>query len=82
MNLYHRLKKHKEGCQCAICVMMRRRQEREEIERMMGGPADGSDGSMGEDNKPEVLLESIYISLSFSWKVGIILEQFLKGQWQ
>ncbi|XP_073124331.1 uncharacterized protein [Henckelia pumila] len=49
---FHGLKKHKEGCQCAICVMMRRRQEREEIVRMMGG-TDGSDDSVGEDMKPE-----------------------------
>ncbi|GER41479.1 bromodomain-containing protein [Striga asiatica] len=51
---FHGLKKHKEGCQCAICVMMRRRQEREEIARMMGGQTEGSDDdSMGEeDNKP------------------------------
>ncbi|KAK6130098.1 hypothetical protein DH2020_036148 [Rehmannia glutinosa] len=47
-----RLKKHKEGCQCAICVMMRRRQEREEIARLMGG-TEGSDDSLGEDIKPE-----------------------------
>ncbi|KAG8368849.1 hypothetical protein BUALT_Bualt15G0089500 [Buddleja alternifolia] len=50
---FHGLKKHKEGCQCAICVMMRRRQEREEIARMMGGHAEGSDDSLGEDIKPE-----------------------------
>ncbi|GFP82686.1 hypothetical protein PHJA_000411700 [Phtheirospermum japonicum] len=51
---FHGLKKHKEGCQCAICVMMRRRQEREEIARLMGGQTDGSDDSMGDDvNKPE-----------------------------
>lgn len=49
-----RLKKHKEGCQCAICVMMRRRQEREEISRMMGGQIEGSDDSLGEDIKPGV----------------------------
>ncbi|XP_073028925.1 uncharacterized protein [Primulina eburnea] len=49
---FHGLKKHKEGCQCAICVMMRRRQEREEIVRMMGG-TDGSDDSVGEDMRPE-----------------------------
>ncbi|XP_075487247.1 uncharacterized protein LOC142526624 isoform X1 [Primulina tabacum] len=49
---FHGLKKHKEGCQCAICVMMRRRQEREEIVRMMGG-TDDSDDSVGEDMKPE-----------------------------
>ncbi|KAK6159653.1 hypothetical protein DH2020_003034 [Rehmannia glutinosa] len=47
-----RLKKHKEGCQCAICVMMRPRQEREEIARLMGG-TEGSDDSLGEDIKPE-----------------------------
>ncbi|KAL3625658.1 hypothetical protein CASFOL_030512 [Castilleja foliolosa] len=51
---FHGLKKHKEGCQCAICVMMRRRQEREEIARLMGGQTDGSYDSMGDDaNKPE-----------------------------
>lgn len=49
-----RLKKHKEGCQCAICIMMRRRQEREEIARMMGGEV--SDDSLDEDIKPEVFL--------------------------
>lgn len=49
---FHGLKKHKEGCQCAICVMMRRRQEREEIVRLMGG-TDGSDDSVGEDMKPD-----------------------------
>ncbi|KAK6157031.1 hypothetical protein DH2020_011279 [Rehmannia glutinosa] len=49
---FHGLKKHKEGCQCAICVMMRRRQEREEIARLMGG-TEGSDDSLGEDIKPE-----------------------------
>ncbi|KAI3445587.1 hypothetical protein Pfo_002252 [Paulownia fortunei] len=50
---FHGLKKHKEGCQCAICIMMRRRQEREEIARMMGGQTEGSDDSLGEDIKPE-----------------------------
>ncbi|EYU26479.1 hypothetical protein ABFS82_02G073400 [Erythranthe guttata] len=50
---FHGLKKHKEGCQCAICVMMRRRQEREEIARLMGGPVEGSDDSLGEDIKPD-----------------------------
>ncbi|KAK4438359.1 Bromodomain-containing protein 4B [Sesamum alatum] len=50
---FHGLKKHKEGCQCAICVMMRRRQEREEIARMMGGQTEGSEDSQGEDMKPE-----------------------------
>ncbi|PIN18596.1 hypothetical protein CDL12_08731 [Handroanthus impetiginosus] len=50
---FHGLKKHKEGCQCAICVMMRRRQEREEIARMMGGQVEDSDDYMGEDIKPE-----------------------------
>ncbi|KAL6545716.1 hypothetical protein OROGR_009590 [Orobanche gracilis] len=50
---FHGLKKHKECCQCAICVMMRRRQEREEITRLMGGNTEGSDDSMGEDIKQE-----------------------------
>ncbi|XP_057792041.1 uncharacterized protein LOC131008938 [Salvia miltiorrhiza] len=50
---FHGLKKHKEGCQCAICVMMRRRQEREEIARMVGGHTDVSDDSLGEDIKRE-----------------------------
>lgn len=36
--------------------MMRRRQEREEIARMMGGHAEHSDDSMGEDIKGEVFL--------------------------
>ncbi|KAL8535950.1 hypothetical protein ACS0TY_011555 [Phlomoides rotata] len=48
---FHGLKKHKEGCQCAICVMMRRRQEREEIARIMGGHPEHSDDSLGEDIK-------------------------------
>ncbi|KAH6823863.1 hypothetical protein C2S53_013559 [Perilla frutescens var. hirtella] len=50
---FHGLKKHKEGCQCAICIMMRRRQEREEVARIVGGPTDLSDDSLGEDIKPE-----------------------------
>ncbi|KAG6398658.1 hypothetical protein SASPL_140125 [Salvia splendens] len=50
---FHGLKKHKEGCQCAICVMMRRRQEREEIARLVGGHTDVSDDSFGEDIKRE-----------------------------
>ncbi|XP_051146900.1 uncharacterized protein LOC127262311 [Andrographis paniculata] len=50
---FHGLKKHKEGCMCAICIMMRRRQEREEIARLMEGPTEGSDDSVGEDMKPE-----------------------------
>ncbi|KAG6396373.1 hypothetical protein SASPL_142521 [Salvia splendens] len=50
---FHGLKKHKEGCQCAICVMMRRRQEREEIARLVGGHTDVSDDSLGEDIKRE-----------------------------
>ncbi|KAL3839315.1 hypothetical protein ACJIZ3_023906 [Penstemon smallii] len=50
---FHGLKKHKEGCQCAICVMMRRRQERDEIARMMRGPSEDSDDSLGEDIKLE-----------------------------
>ncbi|KAJ8529762.1 hypothetical protein K7X08_036597 [Anisodus acutangulus] len=41
------LKKHKEGCLCAICVMIRRRQEREESTR----PLD--DQASDDDMKPE-----------------------------
>lgn len=50
---FHGLKKHKEGCQCAICIMMRRRQEREEVARIVGGPTDVSDDSMDDDIKRE-----------------------------
>ncbi|KAL6494481.1 hypothetical protein OROGR_031281 [Orobanche gracilis] len=50
---FHGLKKHKECCQCAICVMIRRRQEREDIARVIGGNTEGSDDSMGEDIKQE-----------------------------
>lgn len=37
------LKKHKEGCLCAICVMIRRRQEREEITRSLDDQVEASD---------------------------------------
>ncbi|CAA2960188.1 uncharacterized protein LOC111409825 isoform X2 [Olea europaea var. sylvestris] len=50
---FHGLKKHKEGCLCAICVMMRRRQEREEVARMMGGQNEGSDDSLGDEIRAE-----------------------------
>lgn len=55
-NIMCSLKKHKDGCQCAICVMMRRRQEREEIARLVGGPTYVSDDSLGEDIKTEVFI--------------------------
>lgn len=43
------LKKHKEGCLCAICVMIRRRQEREETTRLLDDQGAASDDGM----KPE-----------------------------
>lgn len=43
------LKKHKEGCLCAICVMIRRRQEREEITRSLDEASD----DYPDDMKPE-----------------------------
>ncbi|KAM3377742.1 bromodomain-containing factor 2 [Capsicum galapagoense] len=46
------LKKHKEGCLCAICVMIRRRQEREEINRLLDDQVEASDDSP-DDLKPE-----------------------------
>lgn len=49
----HGLKKHKDGCLCAICVMMRRRQEREESSRVLDDQFDASDGYMDEEVKPE-----------------------------
>ncbi|KAL2491106.1 DNA-binding bromodomain-containing protein [Abeliophyllum distichum] len=50
---FHGLKKHKDGCLCAICVMMRRRQEREEVARTIGGQTEGSDDSLDEEIKAE-----------------------------
>ncbi|CDO97612.1 unnamed protein product [Coffea canephora] len=49
----HGLKKHKDGCLCAICVMMRRRQDREETSRMLDDQFDAGDGYMDEEVKPE-----------------------------
>ncbi|KAL3620822.1 hypothetical protein CASFOL_035734 [Castilleja foliolosa] len=82
---FHGLKKHKEGCQCAICVMMRRRQEREEIARLMGGPTDGSDDSMGDVNKPEGISRGNspfgeYASSNKENSPGAIVEMERKGQ--
>ncbi|KAL3515716.1 hypothetical protein ACH5RR_022618 [Cinchona calisaya] len=50
---HHGLKKHKDGCLCAICIMMRRRQEREETARMLNDQFDASDDYMDEEVKPE-----------------------------
>ncbi|CAI9101561.1 OLC1v1038916C3 [Oldenlandia corymbosa var. corymbosa] len=50
---HHGLKKHKDGCLCAICVMMRRRQEREESARALGEQFETSDDYMDEDGKPQ-----------------------------
>ncbi|KAK4378697.1 hypothetical protein RND71_000559 [Anisodus tanguticus] len=44
------LKKHKEGCLCAICVMIRRRQEREESTRSLD---DQASDDYPDDMKPE-----------------------------
>ncbi|XP_059313532.1 uncharacterized protein LOC132064542 [Lycium ferocissimum] len=44
------LKKHKEGCLCAICVMIRRRQEREESTRSLD---DQASDDYPDDTKPE-----------------------------
>lgn len=46
------LKKHKEGCLCAICVMIRRRQEREESTRSLDDQVEASD-DYPDDMKPE-----------------------------
>lgn len=54
--MYSSLKKHKDGCLCAICVMMRRRQEREETARMLDDDFDASDNYMDEEVKPKVYL--------------------------
>ncbi|XP_009596406.1 uncharacterized protein LOC107792917 isoform X1 [Nicotiana tabacum] len=45
------LKKHKEGCLCAICVMIRRRQEREESTRLLDDQEASDD--YPEEIKPE-----------------------------
>lgn len=52
IGLLFRLKKHKEGCLCAICVMIRRRQEREETTRLLDDQGAASDDGM----KAEVLI--------------------------
>lgn len=39
----HGVKKHKDDCLCAICVMMRRRQEREEIAQIVENQIESSD---------------------------------------
>nr|GME02240.1 bromodomain-containing factor 1 [Ipomoea batatas] len=49
----HGLKKHKDGCLCAICVMMRRRQEREESARVLEDQMETS-SEYPDEAKPEV----------------------------
>ncbi|XP_031128736.1 bromodomain-containing protein C631.02 [Ipomoea triloba] len=49
----HGLKKHKDGCLCAICVMMRRRQEREESARVLEEQMETS-SEYPDEAKPEV----------------------------
>lgn len=46
------LKKHKEGCLCAICVMIRRRQEREETTQSLDDQGEASD-DYPDGMKPE-----------------------------
>lgn len=55
-----RLKKHKDGCLCAICVMMRRRQEREESARMFEDHAEASDDYIDEEARAQVGLSLLY----------------------
>lgn len=61
------LRKHKDGCMCAICLMIRRRKEREEIARELEVQAEGSDdcenGGKAEEQSPNGSHGGEYTSL-------------------
>lgn len=50
---FRRVKRHNDDCLCAICTMVRRRQEREYIMNPAGDQIETSDGLV-QEVKPEV----------------------------
>ncbi|KAA8536585.1 hypothetical protein F0562_029063 [Nyssa sinensis] len=49
----HGVKRHKDDCLCAICVMMRRRQEREENAQMVEDDIGTNSSHLAQEVKPE-----------------------------
>ncbi|PIA40941.1 hypothetical protein AQUCO_02300012v1 [Aquilegia coerulea] len=49
----HGFNKHKSDCLCAVCVVRRRRKEREEIADVVEAQIDTSDGNMSQEFKQE-----------------------------
>ena len=50
-------RRHKADCLCAICVLKRRRREREENERIAMGQIGASDNNLPQELKQEVSLK-------------------------